>query len=346
MDFINWRYNKYIKPYMPIDKNIYSLINRKYNNSRIIKNDKLVFYLSADAKNIGDYVSAQGVKFLLGLNGLESFVSSRGLSETKNNLDSLKYLKKNVHIVVGGGGLLQECFNPFWDVLLNSELKFSLFGIGANELQPVRNLLDPDLLRGISEGAGLIHVRDDWTKSLLIKDYDRDITVGFCPALNYLSHKYLNLDNFKEDSLLYVDHPTDVNIAGGDSTNIKSILEGIANELNLNFRYTNHIGDSLDLIIKLYKKSKIIISSRLHGCIISYSLNKNFIPIICDKKTLEFVKTHNAEVSILDVNFNKRSAIEAITMQKYENNLNYMEKSIINYSFGMKLKNYILNEEF
>lgn len=344
MDFIDWRYEKYIKPQLPLDKDLFSLIKRKNLNSKIINNDHLIYYLSADEKNLGDYASAQGVKLLLGVKGLESYVSSRGMKETKSLFSRIKTERKNVHLVVGGGGLLQECFNPFWHTLLDSELKFSLFGVGANELKPGRNLLETSLLHDISGRAQSIHVRDDWTKSLLLNQYNRYINVGFCPALNYLNYKYLNFDQGKETTLLYVDHPSDVNMAGGNSNQIISVLKEVANKLGLDFCYTNHVDESFDSIVSLYKKSKVIVTSRLHGCIFAYSFCKKFIPIICDKKTSELINTHFSNIKYLTMDISTNDTleiIEGLSCEKY--NFNCSEKLIDNYRYALTLKNEILN---
>ena len=55
-------------------------------------------------------------------------------------------------LVIGGGGLLQPVFEPFWEVVLSSGLRFSAHGIGVNRMTG-RGELNKALFEKIGEKA-------------------------------------------------------------------------------------------------------------------------------------------------------------------------------------------------
>jgi len=307
-----WRYKVYLEPHLLLDLNMFSAIARRYNNSILMRSERPICYIYADACNIGDRVSALGVQQLVGKRGVELFASKAGLPSTIKILNWLQINRPNTMVIVGGGGLLQECFTAFWTQLIESTLSFSLFGVGANEMQGKRKLLSVSILRDLAFRATAIHVRDMWTRDLLQFGQTAQVTIGICPAVNYLVSKYSCNLNESKKYLLHVQHPVDISLSGGDPKHISSILKSIAIELGLIYDETDHIKDNLDTLAVRYKRSRFVVSSRLHGCIFSYAFKIPFVPIISDKKTSAFIMSHLPENPTIDAKFTKNEVFEKL----------------------------------
>jgi polysaccharide pyruvyl transferase WcaK-like protein len=325
IDAVTWRYQLYVRPHLLIHENIVSAIIRKYNNKLYRKTTSPMCYISADATNVGDRASALGIQFLTGLPGVELFASKAALAGTFKALDWLEKNKPNTKIIVGGGGLLQECFVPFWSRLLNTNLQFSLFGVGANEMQG-RRLPPDELLKTIAIRAVAVHVRDTWTQELMQYDKQRQILVGLCPSVNYLESRYkIDLQNTKK-YLLHVQHPVDIRMAGGDSQRITEVVKCLAKQLNLYYDETNHVREDLDKLAKRYLRARYVITSRLHGCIFCHALNIPFVPIVTDKKTSAFIETHLSENPIADIEISKDELYHKLMLLRKMDEISSMDK--------------------
>jgi polysaccharide pyruvyl transferase WcaK-like protein len=277
-----------------------------------MRSDVPVCYIYADAGNVGDRVSAMGVRFLVSQPGIELFASRAGLGTT---IGTLKWLQKNraeTRVLVGGGGLLQECFMPFWVALMDTELRFALFGVGANEIPGIRNLPPENMLRSLTRRAVAIHVRDEWTREILQSSQKKQVSLGVCPSINYLVSKFQRNHGGAGSYLLHVQHPVDVRMSGGDPERISAILKSLSADLNLCYDETSHIKDNLNGLARRYQRARFVVSSRLHGCIFSYAFGIPFVPILADKKTAAFVKTHIPENPVADVHLGKNEILEKV----------------------------------
>lgn len=300
-DAIRWRYDLYVKPHLLIHENLFAGILRYLRNRSLLSDDAPMCYLSADASNIGDRVSALGVQFLAGKQGIELFTSKVALATTFRILDWLGENRPGTKVVIGGGGLLQECFDPFWAGLLDRKIPFALFGVGANEMQG-RKVLRSQLLREIAFRAVSLHVRDSWTRELLEYGKPERVTVGVCPSVNYLNAKYGTGKEEPRKYLLHVQHPVDISMAGGDPERLRMVVKDTAAQLNLLYDETSHIKENQRSLVGRYLRARYVVSSRLHGCIFSYSLGIPFLPIVTDRKTLAFIDTHLHGIPVSDVN--------------------------------------------
>ncbi|MDA8413574.1 MAG: polysaccharide pyruvyl transferase family protein [Desulfobacteraceae bacterium] len=289
---------------------------RKYNNYVLMRHDSPICYIYADAINIGDKTSSLGVNYLTGRRGVELFSSPAGLGAT---FRSLKWLEKNrpdTAIIVGGGGLLQGCFESFWKGLIATSLRFSLFGVGANEIQGKRSLPSDEVLRMIVDRASTLHVRDKWTRELLLyHGRGKEISVGVCPAVNYLVSRYGSTGGGGERNyLLHVQHPVDIRMAGGNYDLISRKLKKIAFDLHLHYDETDHIQEDLDSLVTRYRRARFVVTSRLHGCIFSYALNTPFVAMVTDTKTSAFIVTHVPGNPRIGVHSSKEEILRQISL--------------------------------
>jgi hypothetical protein len=301
IDGLKWRYELKVKPHLMLHENPYAACIRKYHNLTRMHQAQPTCYIFADATNVGDRTSALGVQALVGRPGMELFAARAGLETCFQTLDWLQRNRPMAKIYIGGGGLLQECFVPFWQRLLETKLRFVLFGVGANQIAGERGLPPQDLMRRIATRAVAVHVRDSWSKGLLEFGQDREVTVGVCPAVNYLASKYRSVSTAAKTHLLHVVHPVDIRLAGGDPDVIRGRVRSCAALLGLVYDETDHIRQGLDGLCARYLRARAVVSSRLHGCIFSYALGVPFLPIITDRKSDAFLASHFLEHSSISV---------------------------------------------
>lgn len=328
---------------------VFNGLYRKVGNFFKLNSPDVICYVSADPTNIGDRVSALGVQHMFGVAGIETFASRAGLSATKKLFKRLVLSRKNVLIVVGGGGLLQKCFEPFWEILLETGLDFVLFGVGANELLPERTLPSEDVIDALGVNALGLHVRDAWTAELFTSS--SNLRIGVCPSVNYLYRKYGWFGcSVPKDLLLHVCHPTDIRMAGGNLNDIRSKVKKIAEARNLIYGEVNHIDEKLSTLISQYKKSKLIVSSRLHGCIFSYALGLPFIPISTDRKTEAFIATHMPKKRYFNCDFDSQDLHNEVEKLLLENksyfNCDFINKLNFNYLYINELLSVLSNRNY
>ena len=313
IDGLSWRYQLYLKPHLMLHENISGAVHRLYRNNKLKHEVEPICYVFADASNIGDRVSASGVSFLVGRPGVELFSSAAGLKSTFRTIKWLEGHRPSTKIIIGGGGLLQECFAPFWSELLKTKLPFVLFGVGVNEMQDKRKITSREIMKQLAFRAHAIHVRDNWSQDLFQFGQSNPVTVGVCPSVNYLVSEFKTAQSASPGNLLHVLHPVDVRLAGGDPEAHRKCVKDLANDLDLTYDETNHIKEDIRVLARRYQRARIVVSSRLHGCIFSFAFGVPFVPIVSDKKTEVFVSTHIPDNPTLSVAFNKRELADKIT---------------------------------
>ena len=313
---LRWRYQLYLKPYLMLHEDISGAAHRLYRNNKLKHEIKPLCYIYADASNIGDKMSANGVSFLAGKPGVELFASTAGLKTTFKTIKWMEDHRPNTRIIIGGGGLLQECFIPFWSEFLKTELPFVLFGVGVNAMHGKREILPRTIMKQLAFKAHAIHVRDNWSQELLQFGQDNPVTVGVCPSVNYLVSKYRTAQIDSPGSLLHVQHSVDVRLAGGDPELHRKCIKELAHELDLVYEETDHIKENVLSLIKRYQRARIVVSSRLHGCIFSFALGIPFVPIVSDKKTDAFISTHIPDNPRISVSLNKYELFDKILQAK------------------------------
>ena len=308
---ILWRYRLYVQPHLLMDENPFRAASRRYNNFIRRHADPPVCYIYADAGNTGDRMSATGLRFLAGVPGMELFAAPAGLAATSRSLKWLQEKRPDAKVLIGGGGLLQSCFSPFWTELLKTSLPFALFGIGANEMKDSRALPEEGLMRDIAHRSLAIHVRDKWTQELMQYGQKAQVSLGVCPSVNYLVSKFSGRQKTKTH-LLHVLHPPDIRLAGGDAGRMSSVLKEAARKLGLHYDETDHIKEDMDHLAERYMRARAVVSSRLHGCIFSYAFGVPFVAVVCDKKVASFIETHAPGNPAASVKFGGDEILQAI----------------------------------
>ncbi|EWH11149.1 polysaccharide pyruvyl transferase [Catenovulum agarivorans DS-2] len=287
--FLQWRYDLYLSEHIDLYGSLPFYIRQKLNNAKQIENAK-VAYIYANKRNVGDYISFLGIKSLVKQPGAELFCSPVWKKHFDKSIAEIKQNNPSCILVIGGGGLLQPVFKPFWDTVLASGLRYVLFGIGINKMAG-RPEFDDDYLAQIINQAQLIGVRDTYTEQQIQKVAPRDIHMGICPSVGYVNELYKG-NSGQTNTLLHMYHPSDLRLKGVELDDLRVSMKQLADKMGLEYQeHSNMTSDHQGMLLKL-SKAKVVVSSRLHGCIMSYSTGVPFVPLYCDEKIKSFVQTH------------------------------------------------------
>src|SRR6185436_1282750 len=95
----------------------------------------MIYHIYANRSNIGDWLSAKGIQTLLAPLEIKEL-----LCDTPFVNATMRELKKATPkdlIVIGGGGLLMDYFDPFWSKFdaVSKRVPFCLWGIGVCDLK-------------------------------------------------------------------------------------------------------------------------------------------------------------------------------------------------------------------
>ena len=328
VDGIQWRYKLYVQPHLLVHRSPLHVARRLLNNWRALRASERIAYVCADPTNSGDYASHLGIRKLVGRPGLELYCAPVALKETCRILARISRSSQPWRCVfVGGGGLLQGCFEPFWKALLDSAVPFVLFGVGAAEQLPQRRVLGADLIARIARNAAAIHVRDSFTLEL-IAQHASAVTVGICPSVIAVT-QLGGLLGRQCTHLLNVVHEADLEMAGVELAIMRQQLRRTAKLMNLSYDETNHMAGLTRRLLVKYARAAIVVSSRLHGCIFSYAMDKPFVAVACDRKVPAFIESYAPSAPVIM----PRDFSRALTTY-------FLHETIRNY-YGSDLKQHI-----
>lgn len=201
-------------------------------------------------------------------------------------------------VIIGGAGLLHECFESFWQRFLSEcKLPTIMWGIGVclPDETGVRTDLkastekygvSKDVILEVANKCDLINVRDDLTA-----DYYnlKNASITACPTVVYLEKFKKHLKPTNE--VLYSSHKELVR------TDEQEEIYKMISKVTSNFSYTDNIQTYKlgldDIIRRHYCRSKLVVTTRLHGAITAYGLGIPYIAIPRDKKVREFVRIYS-----------------------------------------------------
>jgi polysaccharide pyruvyl transferase WcaK-like protein len=330
---LGWRYREHVVPALDLHGSLPLFIARKLRNRRLLGRSNVV-YLYAGRGNAGDYLSHLGVRSIVGLPGLELLAGQPGNRELSKALVGSRFRARYRVLVIGGGGLFQECFGEFWQVILASGLPYAIVGVGANRLGDQRSITDAGLLETIVRRAAFIYVRDTMTRETIAKCGVREeVPVGLCPATSALFPGHWREESRSGNVLLHVVHPSDLRMAHGDLDRARESARAIARELELSYVEEDNMSADVEAVLKRYRTARVVLSSRLHGCIISYATGIPFVPLRCDEKIEAFLHTHCPAIKAVEIEaLHRREAlrdvIRATLNASTSDNRDYLEREV------------------
>jgi polysaccharide pyruvyl transferase WcaK-like protein len=243
----------------------------------------VIHHVFATKSNIGDWLSAKGIQHLLRpFEVRESFCDTPFVAETLERLSALQPMDT---VVIGGGGLFMDYFTPFWEgfAALADRVPFCIWGVGYCDVKNAESRADVELLRTMMRKSRLCVVRDELTRNYL---GDSSPPVA-CPSMTVVGPPAT--PGF---GVLHADH---YDVVGNDVYEIvNEAARSFAERTRRPFAGTdNQIEDgdegALSEILKRYEKADIVVSSRLHGCIIGVAMGRRVIAVAGDRKVDSFM---------------------------------------------------------
>ena len=242
----------------------------------------MIHHVYANRSNAGDWLSARGIQALLGLPVVEHLCDDPFVPDT---IATLQRLGGDDLIVIGGGGLFMDYFTPFWERLLAEvTAPFLVWGAGVVDLKREQTVVAPDLLRNVAERADTFHVRDDHTRELV--GLPGLPLPALCPSALAVPQPLRGGWGLT--------HSANLTTVGEDVFDLMSAhAEAFATATGRPIRTTNNRMETneraLSDVFRCYASSDVILSSRLHGCIIGLAMGRPVLAVSGDRKVEAFM---------------------------------------------------------
>lgn len=256
----------------------------------------MIYHVFANRSNIGDWLSARGIQKLLSpLKVKECLCDDPFVLET---IACLSKANKRDLIIIGGGGLLMDYFDRFWQGFskIAMSVPFCVWGVGYCDLKYEKTHPHKGLIEDIINQSKLCIVRDELTRSYL-KNCNLSKPV-LCPSIVVIEKS-----EEKGEGLLHVDNYTTVGseayeaMCAAGKTFAKEI-EGVYRKTNNRIQESNE--NQLNTALNYYRNSRYILSSGLHGCVIGAAMGKKILAVSGDRKIDMFMESVGLKKWTLD----------------------------------------------
>jgi len=252
------------------------------------------------AFNLGDYLAAAAIRKLLPEYRFVSLICNR--EEWEGAQGFLRALPAGVPLVVGGGGLLQRYFSPAWEDILVSAKNHPLciWGIGMCDSLVRETAIPPQFVREIAQAASFCSWRDPATAEAAGTG-----AVTPCPSIWLtdqlrpgLAAEKERRDSARKPVLLHAIH----NEMGRErNLSFAAALQQWCSEHGWEYREETNVRPGSwghirpRQVLANYMAADLVVSSRLHGCIMAYALGRPFLALCHDRKITQFLSTIGAE---------------------------------------------------
>ncbi|HEX8522608.1 MAG TPA: polysaccharide pyruvyl transferase family protein [Tepidisphaeraceae bacterium] len=247
----------------------------------------MIHHVFANKQNIGDWMSAKGIQSQLGSEEvLEHFCDEWGIESA---LAHLARAKADDLVVIGGGGLLMDYFSPFWEGLNRTDVKapIVIWGVGYCDMKERPSRPPGDALHLAVEKSALCVVRDEMSRTYL--GMNKVGSPVACPSLLCL-HPRLT----KKKLMLHVVH---YEAAGEERYQaMHRLARRFAKDTGREYLETsNEIDDPGDPgemkdIVEFYRDADVVLTSRLHGCLMAVASGAKVVAIAGDRKVDAFME--------------------------------------------------------
>ena len=237
---------------------------------------RVINFYSA-VNNIGNYLPLLGIRAMLHCDPDTWNIHNRSLD--------FDFINQNYDaVIIGGAGLLDKGFEPFWDKFAREcTLPTAIWGVGicAPDSAAVVGV-DRGIIAQAVDKCQLVNVRDNLTA----EHYRlRNAEITPCPTLAYLDD-YFGQRSPRRHTVLYSSH--EELVEKSERERIRAELERLVGPV----RFTDNIQRPLrgldDIIRFAYGRSRLVVTTRLHGAIIAYGLGIPYIALARDDKIRAF----------------------------------------------------------
>ena len=246
----------------------------------------MIHHVYANQSNVGDWLSARGIQSLIApLAVREHFCDEPFVAET---LRELSQATERDFILLGGGGLFMDYFVPFWEGFraVAARVPFVIWGAGCCDMKREKSRAPADLLEGIIRRSRLCVVRDELTRRLLpgcaLPEPVPCPTMVAVPTMGGAGRRLLHVDHYD-------------NVGAEIYEQMVTATERFAEETGRSYRQTNNLipaghKGALQVTLGLYASADLIVTSRLHGCIIGLAMGRRVLVVSADHKVESFMQ--------------------------------------------------------
>ncbi len=243
-----------------------------------------IYHVFANRSNVGDWLSARGIQSLLApLAVTELLCDEPFVPET---IARLSAAAPDDLVVIGGGGLFMDYFEPFWRGFapLAERVPFCIWGVGCCDMKRTNSRAPQSLIGPIVARSRLCVVRDELTRDFLSGHAPTRIVA--CPTLNVVNARPPG------QGFLHVDAYDNVGEEVYELMN--RVGEEFAAATGRPFRTINNLipaGDehALNDVLDLYSGADLILTGRLHGCIVGLAMGRKVLAVSGDHKVESFM---------------------------------------------------------
>jgi polysaccharide pyruvyl transferase WcaK-like protein len=257
----------------------------------------MIHHVYANQSNVGDWLSARGIQLLLAPRVVtEHFCDEPFVPKT---LAELSKAGPDDFIIIGGGGLFMDYFVPFWEGFrpIAARVPFVIWGAGACDMKRELSRPPQKLISEIVQQSRLCVVRDELTREILSGcELPPPVicpTVVAVPTTGGVTKHLLHVDHFN-------------NVGAEIYERMVTVAEKFAEQTRRSCWQTNnlisagHKGE-LKKVLDLYTASDLVLTSRLHGCIIALALGRRVLTVSGDHKVEAFMRAAGLSEWVIDL---------------------------------------------
>lgn len=247
----------------------------------------MIHHIYANRSNAGDWLSARGIQALLApLAITEHFCDTPFVPET---VAALERATARDFIVIGGGGLFMDYFAPFWEKFhpIAQRVPFCIWGAGYCDPKFSSSRTPLPVLADIVGLSQLCVVRDELTRG----KFPQHALPTPVPCTAMVAVPTTTQPHQRQ--VLHVDHYDNVGAEGFER--MQRIAAEFARRTGRSTRRTNNLlpkssEPALHAILELYAAAEVVLTSRLHGCIIGLATGRPVIAVSGDAKVDSFMQ--------------------------------------------------------
>ena len=256
----------------------------------------MIHHVFANRSNIGDWLAARALQRLAGHGPVVEHLCDEPF--VPQTLARLRRVKPNDFVLIGGGGLFTKYFEPLWEGFesIAARVPFAIVGVGCCDFTWTNSQPSWPRVASIVHASRICTVRDALTRSYLAPCVVPPPVA--CPSLTVVRARPPGW------GVLHVDS---YDVVGADIYQyMGDVARRMATESGRPFRRTNNLiqagsETALAATLDLYAQSDIVVSSRLHGCVIGLAMGRSVVAVAGDRKVEAFMREAGLADWVLDL---------------------------------------------